>query len=59
MMLPAEKTKNPRIQPMISTTAIRYNILLIKNCFNYCTIKQAAYQKVNSGKKYGRGNICR
>jgi len=32
MILPAEKTKNPKIHPMISTTATRYNILLIKNC---------------------------
>jgi hypothetical protein len=27
---PAEKTKNPRSHPMISTTAIIYNMLLIK-----------------------------
>lgn len=30
MMLPAAKTKNPRIQPIISTTAMIYNKLLIK-----------------------------
>jgi len=29
-MLPAEKTKNPNIQPMISITAMIYNKLLIK-----------------------------
>jgi len=33
MTLPAENTKNPKIHPMISRTAIRYNMLLIKKVF--------------------------
>jgi hypothetical protein len=40
MIPPAEKTKNPKIHPMISRTAIRYNRLLIKKSFGAGGIKQ-------------------
>jgi hypothetical protein len=56
---PAEKTKNPRSHPMISTTAIIYNMLLIKMVLIAVGKTSSIPKKGILRKKCGRGNICR